>query len=58
LQGAFGVKITRNRTEKFKELWDKAFQKVRFVSTTEGLGFMPQKKTETFQLDPVLAQWC
>src|ERR1035441_4741115 len=51
LQGVFVVKVTCNRTEGFKEVWEKAFQKVRFVTATEGIGFQPEKKVATVQLD-------
>ena len=51
LPGVFVVKVTCNRTEGFKEVWEKAFQKVRFVTATEGIGFQPEKKVATVQLD-------
>lgn len=51
LIGVFPVKVTCNRSDSFKGLWEKAFAKVRFERTRSGMGFMPVEKVEEYQLD-------
>lgn len=51
LIGVFPVKVTCNRNDGFRALWDKAFKKVRFERTTAAMGFMPVGRQESMQLD-------
>ena len=51
LVNVFPVKVTCNRTDGFKALWDKAFKKVQFERTSTGMGFMPIDRQESLQLD-------
>ncbi|MBT2559349.1 orc1/cdc6 family replication initiation protein [Hymenobacter sp. ISL-91] len=44
-------KVTCNRTEDFKALWEKALKKIRFFSNKRGLGFTAEAKQEAVQLD-------
>jgi hypothetical protein len=40
----YPVKITCNREDDFKSLWQRAFSEVQFSQTTQGLGFNAQEK--------------
>jgi Cdc6-like AAA superfamily ATPase len=51
LSNVHPVKVTCNRTDGFRKLWDKAFQRVKFEQKTKGVGFQPIERTETVQLD-------
>lgn len=51
LENVFVVKITCNRSEDFKQVWQKALAKVRFIHRHEGAGFRPQALTKSVQLD-------
>lgn len=51
LHGVFPVKITCNRSDTFKGIWEKAFSKVRFERSRNGIGYLPNKNVENYQLD-------
>lgn len=51
LRGVFPVKVTCNRSDSFKGIWEKAFSKVRFERAKNGIGFLPNEKVENYQLD-------
>ncbi len=51
LTGVYPIKITCNRSDGFRKLWDKAFQRVQFDKRTTGMGFIPSERVETVQLD-------
>jgi Cdc6-like AAA superfamily ATPase len=40
----YPVKITCNREDEFRTLWERAFSEVQFSQTTKGIGFNPQEK--------------
>ena len=40
----YPVKITCNREDEFKTLWERAFSEVQYSQTTKGIGFNPQEK--------------
>lgn len=44
-------KVTCNRTEDFRQVWQKALSKVHLVREREGLGFVPEKAQRAVQLD-------
>lgn len=47
LIGVYPVKVTCNRTDGFKALWDKAFKRVQFERTSAGTGFTPVERQES-----------
>jgi Cdc6-like AAA superfamily ATPase len=47
----FPVKITCNRSDSFKSLWEKAFAKVQFEEKKKGIGYLPVENNEVRQLD-------
>lgn len=49
-------KVTCNRTEDFKALWDKALKKIRFYANRKGIGFTAEIKQEFIQLDLFLPE--
>lgn len=49
-------KVTCNRTEDFKALWDKALKKIRFYFNKKGLGFTAEVRQESIQLDLFLPE--
>lgn len=49
-------KVTCNRTDSFKEIWEKALNKITFAQQHQGMGFRPELKTELMQLDLFLPQ--
>ena len=51
IQGIFPIKITCNRKDVFKKIWDRAFQRVKFEQSKEGMGFIPIERKESVQLD-------
>ncbi len=51
IENVLAVKVTCNRSEGFREIWDKALKKVKFVNSSEGMGFQPIERTEVVQLD-------
>jgi len=51
LQNVVVAKVTCNRQEDFKNVWQKALAKIRFRKENEGLGFVPEKAVREIQLD-------
>lgn len=51
LYGVVPVKVTCGRNDSFRSIWEKAFAKVRFEKSQNGIGFIPSKTTEEIQLD-------
>lgn len=51
LTGVFPVKVTCNRDDTFRNIWDKAFRKVHFERNLGSMGFLPQERKELVQLD-------
>lgn len=51
IQNVIISKVTCNRDEDFKQLWEKALSKVRFINERQGIGFTAEKITEPTQLD-------
>lgn len=47
LVGVYPVKITCNRRDGFRKLWDRAFQRVKFDQKRDGIGFVPVDRVET-----------
>src|SRR5690606_37466256 len=43
-------KVTCDRSDSFKTLWERAFEQIQFSHTTEGLGFNPIMKTKVVNL--------
>lgn len=50
LTNVYPVKVTCDRTDNFKTLWERAFQSIQFSKTTEGIGFNPIKTKEIINL--------
>lgn len=46
----YPVKITCDRQDNFKTLWERAFQSIQFSKTTEGIGFKAEKITEIIDM--------
>lgn len=46
----YPVKVTCDRLDNFKSLWERAFDGIQFAKTTEGLGFRPEKVKEIITL--------
>jgi len=46
----YPVKITCDRQDTFKTLWERAFESIQFSKTTTGLGFNPSQVTEIVNL--------
>lgn len=53
--GIYPVKITCDRRDTFKTLWESAFEKVQFSKTTSGIGFNPEKVTELVNMSEHIA---
>jgi Cdc6-like AAA superfamily ATPase len=49
-------KVTCNRTEDFRALWDKALKKIRFYANRKGIGFTAEVRQEAVQLDLFLPE--
>lgn len=49
-------KVTCNRTEDFRAIWDKALKKIRFFANRKGIGFNAEIRQESVQLDLFLPQ--
>ena len=47
-------KITCNRNDLFKDLWKKALSRINFIDEKDGIGFIPKKIEEPYQLDWML----
>jgi Cdc6-like AAA superfamily ATPase len=50
------AKVTCNRTESFKDIWQKAFKQITLMSRREGVGFKAVTTAEPIQLDLFLPQ--
>jgi GTPase SAR1 family protein len=50
ITNVYPVKITCDRTDTFKTLWERAFEQIEFSQTVAGLGFSPQIKTNVISL--------
>lgn len=42
----YPIKITCDRSDTFKSLWERAFDEIKFSTTTTGVGFTPSIKTQ------------
>jgi Cdc6-like AAA superfamily ATPase len=51
----YPVKITCDRQDTFKTLWERAFESIQFSKTTTGLGFNSQQVTEIVNLKGQIA---
>jgi Cdc6-like AAA superfamily ATPase len=49
-------KVTCNRTEDFKAIWEKALKKIKFYADKKGLGFTAEIRQESVQLDLFLPE--
>ena len=47
----YPIKITCDRSDTFKTLWERAFQQIQFSKDTNGIGFKPEKITEIINLE-------
>lgn len=47
----YPVKVTCDRRDTFKSLWESAFEKIQFSKTTSGIGFNPEKITELVDME-------
>ncbi|MGB1260969.1 MAG: hypothetical protein ACPG6P_13065, partial [Akkermansiaceae bacterium] len=56
LYGVIPIKITCNRSDSFRGIWEKAFAKVRFEKSKNGIGYIPNKRIEEYQLDLFLPE--
>ena len=56
LYGVIPVKVTCNRSDSFRGIWEKAFAKVRFEKSRNGIGYIPNTRTEEYQLDLFLPE--
>ncbi|WAC20621.1 ATP-binding protein [Luteolibacter sp. SL250] len=56
LIGVFPVKVTCNRSDSFKNIWGKAFAKVKFEKNSVGVGYLPVNTVEELQLDLFLPE--
>jgi Cdc6-like AAA superfamily ATPase len=50
------AKVTCNRTESFKDIWQKAFKQITLISKRDGVGFTALPSAEPIQLDLFLPQ--
>lgn len=46
----YPVKVTCEKQDTFKSLWERAFESIQFSKTTEGIGFNPKQTTELINL--------
>lgn len=51
LKNVVVIKVTCNRNEDFKQVWEKALAKVRFATSHDRAGFHPEKIVTPIQLD-------
>lgn len=51
----FPVKVTCDRKDSFKSLWESAFEKIQFSKTTSGIGFNAEKMTEIVDMEEHIA---
>lgn len=54
--GVVVSKVTCNRTEDFKAIWEKALKKIRFKTESNGIGFNAEPNTAAIQLDLFLPE--
>lgn len=47
----YPVKVTCDRKDTFKSLWESAFEKIQFSKTTAGIGFNAEKITEIVDME-------
>ena len=47
----FPVKVTCDRKDSFKSLWESAFEKIQFSKTNSGIGFNAEKMTEIVDME-------
>ncbi|MBO2011907.1 ATP-binding protein [Hymenobacter negativus] len=50
------TKVTCNRTEDFKSIWQEALKKIRFYTSRKGIGFNAEVRHESVQLDLFLPE--
>jgi Cdc6-like AAA superfamily ATPase len=50
-QNVMSAKVTCNRRQNFKDVWEAALSKIRFEYSEKGLGFQAVEKKEVVQLD-------
>jgi|APLak6261698768_1056241.scaffolds.fasta_scaffold00110_3 DNA replication protein DnaC len=50
ITNTFPIKITCDRTDSFKTLWERAFEQIQFSQTITGVGFTPTVKTKIVSL--------
>ena len=50
----FPVKVTCDRKDSFKSLWESAFEKIQFSKTTSGIGFNAEKMTEIVDMEELI----
>lgn len=55
-KGVIVSKVTCNRTEDFKSIWQKALNKISFHKTTSKIGFKAESVPKTIQLDLFLPE--
>lgn len=51
----YPVKITCDRKDTFKTLWESAFEKIQFAKTTAGIGFNSEKITEIESMEDYIS---
>ena len=54
LHGIVSAKVTCNRRQNFKDVWNAALAKIRMESTTPGVGFNDSEKKKVVQLNGLL----
>ena len=51
----YPVKVTCTRNDTFKSIWERVFNSVEHSETTEGIGFIPEKKKQIVKLAEVFS---
>jgi Cdc6-like AAA superfamily ATPase len=46
----YPIKVTCNREDDFKTLWERALSEIQFAQTTQGIGFNPQEKKKIINI--------
>lgn len=54
ITGVLATKATCNRTESFRDIWEKAFRGIYFVAQKQGIGFTAKGSTEQVPFDSIL----
>lgn len=57
IKNLLSSKVTCNRTETFKDIWDKALSKITFMQSTQGIGFTAEEQKEIKQLNMFVKQY-